>query len=87
MAVVDDDIWVGFGVGNGPEAGHLPADDLVVGYGGVEVAVPKEAETEEGEGDVLAEKDTADAGGNVCEGVADTADDDVLEESCLAAEG
>lgn len=87
MGVIKDHVWVLSWVGYDPDALEAVAFVLAPVDGGRQIAVAEHAPAKKWQGNLLAEEDMADAGGDVGEGVADTADDKVLERGGSLDEG
>lgn len=87
MAIVNNYIRLGFLIWNDPEAAYAMTDDLLEEYRALEVSMSKQPKSEERIRDPFREEHSTYTGGNLCEGVADTPNDNVLKDGCIAGEG
>lgn len=86
MAVIDNDIWVGIWVGDGPEAHHITTGNLFVIDGAVKEAMTEQAKPEERVGNPFRKEDTPNTSIYSGESKPHAANDDVLEDSGVASE-
>jgi hypothetical protein len=87
MAIVYDDVRFQGLVGNDPESSHILSNDLLEEDGAPQIAMAQQPKAKKWIGYPFGEEDSPDTGRDVCKGVPDTANDNILEHGCILCEG
>ena len=86
MAVINYHIRLGCLVRDNPQASHAVPHDLLKENRAAKIAMAQQSPTKEGIGHPFGEEHSPNRGVDAGERISDTADNDILEKSCVASE-
>jgi hypothetical protein len=87
MAIIDYHIWTAAGIVDNVRAIQVLSADFTPVDGAPKEAIAEHSQSHEWQSDMLGKEHFADGSGNLCEGIANTANDNVLEWSGDLDEG